>query len=111
MSQSSVNYWFEQLRKHPGDALFVRSGSGVAPAEPADSLIPLAKDILLKPEAIVTNKNDDSIQDNGVLNIAGTPIERHLMMAPSMSKTLDEAPELSLDMPPMGSASGTQMPS
>jgi DNA-binding transcriptional LysR family regulator len=102
MSQSSVSYWLEQLRKQTSDTVFIRSGNGVVPTEQADRLIPIAKDILLKLEAIVTIEDYDPAQDNGLLRIAGTPVERHLVIAPMIKKVLDKAPELQIDVSAIG---------
>ncbi|MBY8977994.1 LysR family transcriptional regulator [Rhodobacteraceae bacterium NNCM2] len=98
MNQSTVSYHLDHLRKRLGDPLFVRVGNGVKPTERARALLPIVRDILRAFADMAEKDSYDPAQDRGVLRIAGTSIDRDLVVAPVVRHAVRAAPGLSIEM-------------
>ncbi|MEM7247721.1 MAG: LysR family transcriptional regulator [Acidobacteriota bacterium] len=106
LSQSTVSYWLDLLRKRLGDPLFVRAGNGVEPTERAKALLPRAREALLQLQSICQPEEYTPAEDTGRLRIAISSVERDLLIAPLVRKVLELAPRLTLEILRSGSASG-----
>lgn len=105
LNQSTVSYRLDLLRKRLNDPLFVRSGKGIKPTERAESLAPIAKDILQKLQTMVEPEFYDPNEDTQILRIAATMFEREVLLSNFISSAIASAPKLRIEISPTGSPS------
>lgn len=104
MNQSTVSYWLDLLRKRLGDPLFVRAGNGVQPTERAKALLPIARETLRQLKSICETEDYDPAVDTGALRLAGSAMERDLVIAPLIRQGIAIAPNMTFELSPSGSA-------
>ncbi|WP_171207976.1 MULTISPECIES: LysR family transcriptional regulator [unclassified Ruegeria] len=104
MNQSTVSYWLDQMRKRIGDPLFVRSGNGVEPTMRAQELFPAVEASLRHLQEMFEPQDYDPAQDQGVLRLTGTTVERGLFYNSLLHHALEVAPRLSVEIYSIGSA-------
>lgn len=104
MNQSTLSYWLEQLRHRFGDALFVRVGQGMQPTERMERILGPATDILGHLSTIIEPFGYDPANDTGVLRLAGTAIERELIVHELVRTAAVEAPGMTIELTTPGSA-------
>ncbi|MEM7193824.1 MAG: LysR family transcriptional regulator [Pseudomonadota bacterium] len=105
LNQSTVSYWLDQLRKRFDDPLFVRSGKGVKPTKRAESLVPLAKEVLRKLQTMTEKDSYDPTKDTRTLRVAATMFEREVVLKDFVDSVISFAPNLRVEFFPTGSPS------
>lgn len=103
MNQSTVSYWLDLLRKRLGDPLFVRAGNGVQPTERAKALLPIARETLRQLKSICETEDYDPAGDTGALRLAGSAMERDLVITPLINEGIAVAPSMTFELSPLGS--------
>lgn len=103
MNQSTVSYWLDLLRKRLDDPLYFRAGNGVRPTERAKALLPVARETLRQLQAICETEAYDPANDSGSFRLAGSAMERDLLIAPLIREGTRLAPDMTFELSPIGS--------
>lgn len=102
VTQSAVSHGLEKLRAIVGDALFVKSGRGIAPTGMADLLAGRARVLLDDLRAFGTAAGFDPARLGACITIAANDLQRDLLLPGLLRRLRAQAPGLSLRVIPSG---------
>ncbi|WP_142846239.1 LysR family transcriptional regulator [Telmatospirillum sp. J64-1] len=102
LTQSAVSHSLEKLREITGEALFVRSGRGIAATAHALALADRARKILDGMKTFTTGADFHPTGSHLRLVIAANDLQRDLMLPPFLRQLEDAGAEVSLRVVPSG---------
>lgn len=102
VTQSAVSHGLEKLRAIVGDALFVKSGRGIAPTAMADLLAGRARVLLDDLRAFSTAAGFDPVRLSACITIAANDLQRDLLLPGLLRRLRAQAPGLTLRVIPSG---------
>lgn len=102
VTQSAVSHLMDRLREITGDALFVKSGRGIAPTPRAVQLVAQAEDILRSMQRLTQADDIDLARVERRLTIAANELQRDLLLPTVFARLREHSPMLSLRVIPSG---------
>jgi DNA-binding transcriptional LysR family regulator len=102
VTQSAVSHGLERLRTLTGDALFVKSGRGIAPTAQADALVARARRLLDELRAFSTAAGFEPARLQAQVTIAANDLQRDVLLPALLRRLRAEAPGLTLRVIPAG---------
>jgi DNA-binding transcriptional LysR family regulator len=100
LSQSAVSHGLDRLRALLGDALFVKSGRGIAPTARADALALQAAALLDGLQRLAAAERFEPARLEATITIAANELQRDLLLPPLFARLRAEAPKLRLRVVP-----------
>lgn len=102
VTQSAVSHGLDRLRAITGDALYVKSGRGIAPTAQAHALVARARRLLDELHAFSTAAGFDPARLQAQVTIAANDLQRDLLLPALLRRLRAEAPGLTLRVIPSG---------
>jgi DNA-binding transcriptional LysR family regulator len=102
LTQSAVSHQLDTLRAITGDALFVKSGRGIAATEHAIELAVQARSLLDSMAQFSQPRRFDPAAWQGTFTIAANDFQRDVLLPALMQGLHDSAPHLTLRVVPSG---------
>lgn len=100
ITQSAVSHQLDRLRNIVGDALFVKSGRGIAPTARAEALALHAQVLLTQLQGFVHSGVFEPARLNKCFTIAANDLQRDLLLPRLLSRLQAEAPDVTLRVVP-----------
>lgn len=98
VSQSTVSYTIDRLRRAFGDPLFVRQGNRVAETEKCRDLVSQAREIVNRMHAIAAPSDFDPSTAEGSVTLSCNHHERFLLVPPYLAALRPVAPRVVLNL-------------
>ena len=102
VTQSAISHGLERLRAIVGDALFVKSGRGIAPTSMAEELAPRARALLDDLRAFSVAAGVDLARLATCVTIAANDLQRDLLLPRFLRRVRCAAPNVTLRVIPSG---------
>jgi DNA-binding transcriptional LysR family regulator len=100
VTQSAVSHGLERLRALTGDALFVKSGRGIAATARAEALAQPARELLAAMQRFAQDDEFDPRRWRGEFTIAANDFQRDLLLPGLAARVREQAPGLVLRVVP-----------
>ncbi|AMO24685.1 LysR family transcriptional regulator [Ramlibacter tataouinensis] len=100
VTQSAVSHGLERLRSLTGDALFVKSGRGIAATARAEALAQPARELLAAMQRFAHHDDFDPARWRGEFTIAANDFQRDLLLPLLAARLRVQAPGLALRIVP-----------
>ncbi|WP_294289233.1 LysR family transcriptional regulator [uncultured Sphingomonas sp.] len=108
LSQPAVSAALARLRDYFNDELLVSMGRSMIPTAYAESLWPIARDLLAKADLLIdTSSSFDPATSRRRFRVSASDFIQTVLVAPALRAMQDTAPGISLDVGPTGSNSIT----
>lgn len=98
VSQSTVSYTIDRLRRAFGDPLFVRQGNRVTETERCRDLVSQAREMVNRMHAIASPADFDPMTAEGTLTLSCNHHERFLLVPAYLKKMREAAPHVVLNL-------------
>lgn len=109
LSQPAVSAALARLRDYFNDELLVSIGRSMIPTAYAESLWPIARDLLAKADLLIdTSSTFDPATSQRRFRISASDFIQTVLIAPALRALQTVAPGVSMDVGPTGSMSITQ---
>ncbi len=100
ITQSAVSHQLDRLRAIVGDALFVKSGRGIAPTARAESLAEQAQGLLTQLQGFVHSGAFEPARLTQCFTIAANDLQRDLILPDLLNRLQAQAPGVTLRVVP-----------
>jgi DNA-binding transcriptional LysR family regulator len=100
VTQSAVSHGLERLRALTGDALFVKSGRGIAATARAEALAQPARELLAAMQRFAHQDDFDPGLWRGQFTIAANDFQRDLLLPTLAARVRQQAPHMALSIVP-----------
>ena len=109
LSQPAVSAALARLRDYFNDELLVAIGRSMIPTAYAESLWPIARELLAKADLLVdTSSTFDPAMSRRRFRVSASDFIQTVLIAPALRALHDQAPQIGMDVGPTGSTSVTQ---
>ena len=100
LTQSAVSHQLDRLRAIVGDALFVKSGRGIAPTARAEALAEQAQELLTQLQSFVHSGAFEPARLSQCFTIAANDLQRDLLLPGLLNRLQAQAPGVTLRVVP-----------
>ena len=109
LSQPAVSAALARLRDYFNDELLVSIGRSMIPTAYAESLWPIARDLLAKADLLIdTSSSFDPATSQRRFRVSASDFIQTVLISPALRALHDAAPRIGMDVGPTGPASLTQ---